>query len=425
VYQIASTRTLKIEEKQMYENLAILAAFVLLYSLICGGLEKTPFNGAIVFTAFGLVLGPLGLGVLSLEVDAELLSTLAELTLALVLFTDASNTNLRTLKKSLAIPKRLLLIGLPLTILLGFGAGFLIFDGLTLIEIAIIATMLAPTDAALGKAVVTNEAVPSNVRESLNVESGLNDGICVPILFIFLALEASAGGEGSGSIPAMKLVVEAIGIGAAVGAGLTFLATRLFPYCADRGWVTESWQQLTIPALAVTCFAVSQWLGGSGFIACFVGGLLYDSLAQRRKQQFLLAAEGMGDTLALITWVVFGTAVVSQAIGSFSWQVVVYALLSLTVVRMLPVFLVLAGTNLRTDEKLFMGWFGPRGLASIVFAVIVLNKHLPGGDTISMTVVCTILFSVIGHGLSANPLVGVLAARIKRSAGNQAGDKRA
>ena len=168
------------------------------------------------------------------------------------------------------------------------------------------------------------------------------------------------------------------------------------------------------------CVAVARW---QWVIACFVGGLLYDSLAQRRKQQFLLAAEGMGDTLALITWVVFGTAVVSQAIGSFSWQVVVYALLSLTVVRMLPVFLVLAGTNLRTDEKLFMGWFGPRGLASIVFAVIVLNEHLPGGDTISMTVVCTILFSIIGHGLSANPLVGVLAARIKRSAGNQAGDK--
>lgn len=400
----------------MYENLAILAAFVAIYSLVCGGLEKTPFNGAIVFTAFGLVLGPLGLGLLTLELNAELLSTLAELTLAMVLFTDASNTNLRVLKESFTIPKRLLLIGLPLTILLGFGAGFLIFDGLTLIEIAIIATMLAPTDAALGKAVVTNEAVPVNIRESLNVESGLNDGICVPILFIFLALEASAAGEGGATL-ALKLVVEAIGIGAVVGAGLTFMATRLFPYCADRGWVTESWQQLTVPALAVSCFAVAQWLGGSGFIACFVGGLLYDRLSRRHKQGFLLAAEGIGDTLALITWVVFGTAVVSQSIGSFSWQVVVYALLSLTIVRMLPVFLVLAGMNLRTDEKLFMGWFGPRGLASIVFAVIVLNEHLPGGDTISMTVVCTILLSIIGHGLSANPLIAALSARLKRSTG--------
>jgi NhaP-type Na+/H+ or K+/H+ antiporter len=399
----------------MYENLAIMAAFVFLYSITCGGLEKTPINGAIVFAAFGLVLGPMGMGLLNLDIEAEGLSLLAELTLAMVLFTDASNTNLRVLKKNLAIPQRLLLIGLPLTILLGFGAGYLIFDGLTLIEIAIIATMLAPTDAALGKAVVSNEAVPANIRESLNVESGLNDGICVPILFIFLALDASAAGAGGTSMLAVKLVVEAIGIGAAVGVGLTFLATRLFPLCVDRSWITETWQQLCIPALAVTCFAVAQWLGGSGFIACFVGGLLYDSLAKLHKHKFLLAAEGTGDTLALITWVVFGAAVVGQSIDSFSWQVVVYALLSLTIVRMLPVFLVLAGMKLRTDEKLFMGWFGPRGLASIVFAVIVLNENLPGSHTISMTVVCTILLSIIGHGLSANPLVAVLAARIKRS----------
>ncbi len=397
----------------MYENLAILAAFVFLYSLVSGGLEKTPFNGAVIFTAFGLILGPLGLGFLTLEVDAELLSTLAELTLAMVLFTDASNANLRELKHSFKIPQKLLLIGLPLTILLGFVTGYLLFDGLSLLEIALIATMLAPTDAALGKAVVTNEAVPSNIRESLNVESGLNDGICVPILFIFLALATSIGGEGGTSTLALKLVLEAIGIGAAIGAGLTFLAVRLFPHCADRGWVTETWQQLSVPALAVTCFAVAQWLGGSGFIACFVGGMFYGKLADRHKHKFLLAAEGTGDTLGLITWVVFGTAVVGQSIDSFSWQVVVYALLSLTVVRMLPVFLVLAGMNLRADEKLFIGWFGPRGLASIVFAVIVLNEQLPGGHTISMTVVCTIILSVVGHGLSANPLVAALGARIK------------
>jgi NhaP-type Na+/H+ or K+/H+ antiporter len=163
----------------------------------------------------------------------------------------------------------------------------------------------------------------------------------------------------------------------------------------------------------VVCFALAQWMGGSGFIACFIGGLLFGWRVDQHKSKLLLAAEGTGDTLALITWVVFGASVVGRSIDSFTWQVVVYALLSLTIIRMLPVFLVLTGMNLRTDEKLFMGWFGPRGLASIVFAVIVLNEHLPGGDTISMTVVCTILFSILVHGLSANPLVASLAARIK------------
>jgi len=399
----------------MYENLAILAMFVFLYSLASGGLERTPINGALVFTTFGLALGPLGLGVLSLNVDKEGLRTLAELTLALVLFTDAANANLGVLKRSFHIPQRLLLIGLPLTILLGFGVGVFLFDGLTLFEVAILATMLAPTDAALGKAVVTNEAVPSNIREGLNVESGLNDGICVPILFVFLALAAGTSGEGGTTALALKLVAEAIGIGLAVGVGFTYLGVWQIRQFAERGWITETWQQLPVAALAVACFAVAQLLGGSGFIACFAGGLLFGSLEEHHKERLLLAAEGTGDTLALITWVVFGAAVIGQSVGSFSWEVVLYALLSLTVVRMLPVFLALAGMNIRADEKLFMGWFGPRGLASIVFAVIVLNEHLPGGGTIAMTVVCTIVLSVVAHGLSANPLVALLLARLKAS----------
>ena len=401
----------------MYENLAILAVFVFFYSIASGGLERTPINGALVFAAFGLLLGPLGLDVLHLNIGGEGLRTLAELTLALVLFTDAANANLGVLKLNIHIPQRLLLIGLPLTILLGFGVGVLVFDGLSLMEVAILATMLAPTDAALGKAVVTNEAVPSSIREGLNVESGLNDGICVPILFVFLALVMATGTETSTPVLALKLVAEEIGIGVAVGAGLTVLGNWLGTRFADRGWITETWRQLPVPALAVACFAVAQWLGGSGFIAAFVGGLLFGGLAKQHKHMLLLAAEGTGDTLALLTWVVFGAAVVGQSVGSFSWDVVLYAVLSLTVVRMLPVFLVLAGMSLRTDEKLFIGWFGPRGLASIVFAIIVLNEHLPGAETMTMTVVCTIALSVIAHGLSANPLVTALAGRIKRARG--------
>jgi len=349
--------------------------------------------------------------------DAESFSFLAEMALALVLFTDAANANLSELKRSFHIPQRLLLIGLPLTILLGFAAGILVFNGLTLLEIAIIATMLAPTDAALGKAVVTNEAVPTNIRESLNVESGLNDGICVPILFIFLALATNASREMGPLMLALQLILKAIGLGVVVGVVLTLLASWLVKLAAEWGWITETWRQLPVPALAVACFATAQWLGGSGFIAAFVGGLLCGALTERHKHTLLLAAEGTGDTLALLTWVVFGASVVGQSISSFNWQVVVYSLLSLTIVRMLPVFLVLTGMNLRTDEKLFIGWFGPRGLASVVFGVIVLNNHLPGGGTITMTVVCTILLSIILHGLSANPFVSALGARGKLSVG--------
>jgi NhaP-type Na+/H+ or K+/H+ antiporter len=405
----------------MYENLAILAPFIFLYSISSKGLKCTPINGAILFTAFGLFLGPFGLGLLKLDVGAEVLKGLAELTLALVLFTDAANANLGVLKKSFHIPQRLLLISLPMTILVGFGAGVLLFGGLTLLEIAILATMLAPTDAALGKAVVTNESVPANIREGLNVESGLNDGICVPILFVFLALAASAGIDGNTPMLVLKLVAQEIGIGIGVGVGLTLLGMWLLKIFDDREWISETWRQLPVVALAVSCFALSQQLGGSGFIASFVGGMLFGGLEKGRKHKLMLAAEGTGDTFALITWVIFGAAVVGQSFEYFSWEIVLYAFLSLTIVRILPVFLVLGGMNLRTDERLFIGWFGPRGLASIVFAVIVLNKHLPGSGTIALTVVFTIILSIVAHGLSANPLVSALAAGRRSSGSNKTG----
>jgi NhaP-type Na+/H+ or K+/H+ antiporter len=188
---------------------------------------------------------------------------------------------------------------------------------------------------------------------------------------------------------------------------LVFIGNWLLNRCLDRGWITETWHQLPVPALAVACFAVAQWLGGSGFIASFVGGLLFGKLEKQRKHKLLLAAEGTGDTLALYTWVL-GSAVVGQYLEQFTWQVVVYSILSLTVIRMLPVFLVLGGIKLRVKEKLFIGWFGPRGLASIVFGVIVLNTHIPGGSTIAVTTVCTIILSVILHGVSAHPMVKAL-----------------
>jgi NhaP-type Na+/H+ or K+/H+ antiporter len=401
----------------MYETLAIMTVFVFLYSVTSGGLERTVINGAVVFTAFGLIFGPVGLGILDMDLSNEGLRTLAELTLALVLFIDASNAKLGVLKQIFLMPTRLLLFGLPLTILLGFGVGIFVFDDLSMLEIAILATLLAPTDAALGKAVVTDESVPTNIRESLNVESGLNDGICVPVLFVFLALATGTGPDDvSAHELALILVAEEIGIGAAVGIGLTLLGTFLLKRGNDRGWVTETWKQLPVVALAVACFAMAQALGGSGFIAAFVGGLLFGSIAtHEEKHRLLFAAEGTGDTMALITWVVFGAAIVGQNIGYFSWEVVLYSVLSLTIIRMLPVFLVLTGMKLRTDEKLFIGWFGPRGLASIVFAVIVLNHDLPGGATIAITAACTILLSIIAHGISANPLIAALAKKVKPS----------
>jgi NhaP-type Na+/H+ or K+/H+ antiporter len=384
-----------------------------LYSVVAGRIERTAISGAIVFVGFGLIFGPLGLGFLTLNVSEDTLKTLVELTLALILFVDAAHADLGVLKRSFRLPQRMLLIAFPLTILFGIGVGVIMFDELALIEIAILATILAPTDAALGKAVITNQSVPADMRECLNVESGLNDGLAVPVLFVFLAIAVGSHHEGRPLIFALELVAKEIGIGLIVGLGLTLLGAWILRQCDRRSWITKTWRQLPVGALAIACFAVAQSIGGSGFIAAFAGGLLFGALAKQHKHDLLHATEGTSDTLALITWVVFGATIVSVAVVPVNWLALVYAALSLTVIRMLPVFLSLAGTGLRVDGKLFLGWFGPRGLASIVFAIIVLNARLPGGDTLAQVVVYTVLLSVIAHGLTANAFSEALGKRMQ------------
>ncbi len=394
-----------------YQILTVIAAFAFAYSLIASRLEKTPISGALVYVVVGMLCGPNLLGLVDLQIDREGISRLAEIALAICLFSDSSNANLTVLRRIESIPVRLLMVGLPLTIGLGFGLGRLFFPELSFYEVALIATMLAPTDAALGKAVVANPAVPAKVRESLNVESGLNDGICVPVILFFIALTAGTVEASESGSMIVKLTLQVIGIGMLTGLVLAVVGGFALRTCAARGWVAGTWLQFPIIALALLCFGLAQWLGGSGFIASFVGGLTFGALTKQHKEQFLEAAEGTADAVALVTWLTFGTIIFSILIPGLSWQVIVYAALSLTVVRMLPVFLCLIGKRLKFDTLLFMGWFGPRGLASIVFAVMVINKKLPGNDLIVAVVSWTIILSVLLHGLSANPLAKLYGAR--------------
>jgi len=401
----------------VYQDIVIIAVFILIYSSVAGGVERTWISGPIIFTAFGLLIGPVGLDLISFKVDREAMKVLAELTLALVLFIDAAAADIGVLRKTRALPMRLLLIGLPLTILLGFGVGVVLVETLTLLEVALVATLLAPTDAALGKGVVTNEAVPDPIRQGLSLESGLNDGICVPILLVFLALATGKAGEEGLWHLAMVLIAEEIGIGLAVGLALTALAAWLLKIAKKQDWLTHTWIQIPVAALALACFATAQLLGGSGFIAAFSGGFLFGILAKQLRDEFLHPAEGTADTLALITWVIFGAAVVGKAVGHFNWLIVLYAILSLTLIRMLPVFLSLTGMGVSTEGKFFVGWFGPRGLASVVFAVIVVNADVPHGGVIAATAACTITLSILAHGITANPWAKGLGERFRRARG--------
>lgn len=394
----------------MYEELAVLGVFTFIYSVISGRVEKLPMSGPILFVLVGLLFGPLGMGWFQDDVTRVQFRVLVDLTLAMVLFIDAANADTSTLWRNLKLPGRMLLLGLPGSIVLGFGIALVMFDQLSIYEAAILATMLAATDAALGKAVVTNKAVPSRLRESLNSESGLNDGICVPILLVFIAL-AHGSGEGGSEVSPLALVIEELGIGLIVGVSIAGTGALVLKWVAARSWISKTWVQLSVPALAISCFTIAQSVDGSGYIAAFTGGLLFGVIAKHATHELVMAGEGIGEAMGMLTWLIFGVSVVGQSASGFTWQIVLYAVLSLTLIRMLPVFLSLTGTGESSSAKLFLGWFGPRGLASLVFVIIVLNEDLPGGQFLSVVVTCTVGLSLLAHGVSANPLARWIAGK--------------
>lgn len=356
--------------------LPAIAATLLVFASISGRVTGTPITAPIVFTAGGLVFGSTAVGLIEVEATAETVKLLAEITLALVLFSDASHVDSTALRAAISLPARLLGIGLPLTIAAGFGTALMVLGELTWAEALLLAVVLAPTDAALGQAVVTLPVLPLRVRQALNVESGLNDGICVPLFLIALALaQAEAGAIGHGA--AARLVGEQVGYGIAAGVGAGTVAAALLVTAERHHTIDSAWRQIIPLAAAALAYTVAVPVGGSGFIAAFVGGLAFGRVCRRsvngNAPSDLL--DDAGDLFNAVTFIVFGAVLLGPALGHLSWSVFGYAVSSLTAVRMLPVGLSMLGTHARVPTVAFIGWFGPRGLATIVFVILILEEH--------------------------------------------------
>jgi NhaP-type Na+/H+ or K+/H+ antiporter len=378
--------------------------------LVSRRLEHTIVTAPMVFVSAGLVAGwsgALDLGAAShaqagaAEVSREFFFVVAELSLVLLLFTGAARFDPRRLRAN-PLPLRLLGIGLPLTIGLGAALALLVLTDLELWECAIVAAVLAPTDAALGEAVVSSPAVPERIRNALSVESGLNDGGSVPFLTLFIALAASHEGLEGGWL---KLTLELIGYGALIGGAVGGVGGLAVRHAAQRGWATPFFEQLALAALAVIAWLLADEAGGNGFIAAFVGGAAAGMTAGSVTKRALDFTEEQGELLSLAVFFIFGVFA-SEALAGTTWQIVLYAVLSLTVVRMVPVALAVAGLGLRPATVGFLGWFGPRGLASIILALVVVEEEpgLAGLDQIFRIMTVTVLLSVVAHGISAAPL---------------------
>jgi len=389
--------------------LAVVAGVVLAYALVSRRLDRTPVTAAIFFLSAGLLFGSKGLGWIDVSARGETVRVLAEATLAMVLFADASRINLAALRREYVIPLRLLGVGLPLTILAGCFLASRLFGALSIGEALVLAVILAPTDAALGQSVVTDRRLPSRVRLGLNVESGLNDGICVPLLFIALALSDTEAHTQS-TLGALALVAKAIGYGVLFGVVCGAAGAVLLRLAHERGYAESSWLEVVPVGAAALSYGLAAPLGGSGFIAAFVAGFIFGTL-HRREEEVTYLLEELGGLANAATFIVFGAVIVGPALAGMTWTAALYGLLSLTLVRMLPVAVSLLGTRARPPTVAFLGWFGPRGLASIVFTVIVFDEaNLPNVATISVVVVFTIVASVYGHGLTAHPLTARYAS---------------
>jgi NhaP-type Na+/H+ or K+/H+ antiporter len=394
-------------------DLAVLAAVVFAFGLVSRRLEGTVLTAPLVFIIAGIVIGPTGLGIVEFELEGHTVLLLGEIALAILLFTVAASINLSSLRQNEGLPLRLLGIGMPLTITLGAAAAVLLLTDLSFWEAAIVGTVLAPTDAALGQAVVSNPRVPIRVRQALNVEAGLNDGLSVPFLALFLTL-AVAQEELQPASFWIRFALEQVGLGVLVGVGVGLVGGWLVSLASKRRWMADSFQRLALLALALIAWALADQIGGNGFIAAFVGGLAVGPTVERVGAYLIRFTEAEGQLLNLSVFFIFGVLVIGS-IAPLSWEVALYALLSLTLIRTLPVALSLIGTHSRSISVLFMGWFGPRGLASIVLGLIVVAEAplLTGREGIEQVVALTVLFSVLLHGVTAAPLSAAYARRIQ------------
>jgi len=397
----------------MHEHLTILgiALVVLGYGFFSKLLSRLNISGPMVFTAIGVILSPMFLGDKPINPNAEAVQIVAEIALITILFSDAAFINLKHLlaNENWRLPIRLLFVSLPISIVLAYFTAKLIFPNEQDLYLLLLALFLAPTDAALGKAVVSDERIPERVRNAINVESGLNDGIVFPVLLTVLAIIGNTNESGGW----FSYVMEQIFIGAIVGAIIGSIGAKLSIFAINREWMEHQYRNLTPIALAILSYYIAEVFHGNGYISAFFTGLLYGNIAPSLKIHVEEFAESEGEFLIMISFLIFGLVFVPDMLKYIDMRVVIYAILSLTLIRMIPIVIGFGKLNVDLPTRLFIGWFGPRGIASILYILVAVHKLgvIEGHETIFATASLTILFSIILHGLSAQPLAKLYSKR--------------
>ncbi|WP_196453600.1 cation:proton antiporter [Planomonospora sp. ID82291] len=391
--------------------ISIIAAVIFLWGAVSARLRRADLTAPIVFTATGWSFALGGL-VDPPPAAAEAFKPLVEFTLVWVLFSDAAGVSLDGVRRDLGRYLRLLAVGLPLTVLAGWALADWCFPHLGIWLALLVGAALAPTDAALGLPIVTNPSVPASVRQVITVESGLNDGIVTPVVVFALAGAAAAGGAGGAPGPGAALAE--LGIGVVVGAGAGLAGGWSLRWTRRRGWAAGDFTGIAVLALALVAYTASLSVHGNGFVAAFCGGLAFGATAGRRGPAELVFVEQVGSLVSLLVWFGFGALAVPIAVERAGPATAAYAILSLTLVRMAPVAVACAHAGLDRGTVLFIGWFGPRGLASLVFALLAVEELGAAADEAVTVIGVTVLMSLLLHGLSAGPLASRYLRYLRR-----------
>lgn len=381
--------------------LFLISSSIMLFGTISGRVEKSIFTAPLIYTMFGLIIHliihPQNL------TQIPMLDTLGTVTLILLLFTDAARIDLQVLKREYKLTLNLLMGGIPLTLMFGAILAKLIFPDFSWWMAAMLAALLTPTDAALSQTVVSSKLVPVHLRQTLNAESGLNDGVMLPVILLLISF--APGLPQSISVASwIKFAMLQLLVGPGVGIMVGFLGGKLVVNLSKSGWMSHTFQDLSSLGLSMLAYSVAEYCGGNGFLSAFVAGLTLGNSSRQICTCLYEFAEAEGQLLTLIIFMIFGTYLLPVSLKSVNLPILLFSLASLTIMRMVPVFLVTKRLKLKTEEKLFLGWFGPRGIASLLFALLVLEKAgISVGNKLLPVVYVTVFLSIILHGITAYP----------------------
>lgn len=379
----------------------VLTLLVLGYAVVSALVNRWYVAPALIFVGLGMLFGPFGFNLLAAGPGTEGYTLLAQLALTVILFNQAAKLDPGKAFRRGQVTFRLLVIGIPLTLVLGSLTAAVLLPVLPWWEAVCLAAIVAPTEVALIEALIEDHRVPERVRNALSVESGFYDGFALAVLLAALALASAQTDERPRDWTWFVVRTELVSL--VIGAAVGLLGAVVIAWSRRREWMNDTWAQLATLAVALICFEFGERVHASGFVAAFTGGLAFAVVARRSNTEVSnQVSDAAAQLLELLVFAMFGAFAVIDAWQHTSWRVVLFCAVALFGVRMVAVLVALIRTDLPAYSRLFIGWFGPRGIGTVVLALLVIERgEIQHPDVLAQAGVIAVTLSLVLHSITA------------------------